>query len=181
MCSETKMVHLFYIVLVGLMASLLFTTSILNYSKISNLEKSSVNNKCFDKIEDVKSNAEIFLKKLYENYELIIKNEFSKIVLRVINSEDKIINVIKNNQDKNCKRNNGEGEEIKNKLSNLEEINERIYDYVALNENSRINDNYNFYNLVKNQIIEYVNIKIDEIINAINANDSNKSEVKQIN
>lgn len=83
MCSETKMVHLFYIVLVGLMASLLFTTSILNYSKISNLEKSSVNNKCFDKIEDVKSNAEIFLKKLYENYELIIKNEFSKIVLRV--------------------------------------------------------------------------------------------------
>lgn len=53
---------------------------------------------------------------------------------------------------------------IMNKLSNLEEIVERVYDYVALSENSRINDNYNFYNLVKNQVIEYFEAKINMLM-----------------
>lgn len=167
MCSENKMLHIFYIVLVCLMATLLFCFNVLNYSELLNLQKNlgetkieklltsvnekynyssnlkkidelliSVVEKCNNSV-NVKYGAENFCKQfnVSEDFTLILKNELSKF-------ENKIMN----------------------KLSNLEEIVERVYDYAALIENSRINDNYNFYNLVKNQVIEYFEAKINMLM-----------------
>lgn len=63
-------------------------------------------------------------------------------------------------ENKNLKRNS---EEVLMKLNNLGDIVERIYDFASLNENTRTNDNYNFYNLVENQVIEYFEAKFNEM------------------
>lgn len=63
-------------------------------------------------------------------------------------------------ENKNLKRNS---EEVLIKLNNLGDIVERIYDFASLNQNTRTNDNYNFYNLVENQVIEYFEAKFNEM------------------
>lgn len=156
------------------MASLLFSVSILNYSKLSTLEKKMDENKmCCLKVDNqkncsvnVKNEVEVFIKKLnnfVNNTEILIKNEMSKTILAVVNLQDKIVNVIEKknkHENKNLKRNS---DEVLIKLDNLRDIVERIYDFASLNENTRTNDNYNFYNLVKNQVIEYFEAKFNEM------------------
>lgn len=99
MCSEKK-------ILVGLMASLLFSVSILNYSKLSKLEEKKMdeNKMCCIKVDNqkncsvnVENEVEVFIKKLNNfvyNTEILIKNELSKTILAVVNLQDKIVNVI---------------------------------------------------------------------------------------
>lgn len=186
MCSENKKIHIAYIVLVCLMAALLFSITVLNHGKLSNLEKiyKNKNEVCssmkFNRIEKLLTNLienyncsvdKNFFKEIIDNHKLEIKNELSKISLKVIISNEKIIKLL---EDINRNRNGEEETEIFNKLTNLEEIVERIYDYSALNENSRINDNYNFYNVVKSQVMNYFDLKINDIINKIVTNGTTK-------
>lgn len=182
MCSEKKFLHVAYILLVTLMASLLFTVSVLNHSKLKNMvdENKIIVNK-IDHLINTENENKVIVNKIEkvnsekvssvctnlltkfeianQNKQYMLKNEFSKI-------EEKLIQAIKSGHEIGNKKKNSEQQELViNKLDNLLEIMERIYDYVSLNENSRLTDNYNFYNLIKNQVIQYIDVKIEELIN----------------
>lgn len=129
------------------MAMLLFSISVLNFENISKLEQETkTNNEKSVKVGEIQK----VLEKLYSKQELKIKNEISKIILNQHVSGDKIIRSLKE-----INRKINTSVVIENKLDNLLEIMERIYDFATINENTRATDNYNFYNLVKNQVMDY--------------------------
>lgn len=113
------------------------------------------------KIENLVNKIQFELKELSQNKQLLIKNEVSKIISTFKTLAQTVVKTIKNTDNRKKQT-----DEIRNKLENLLEITERIYDYSAMNENSRVNDNYNFYNLVKNEVIIYFVAKINAIIGA---------------
>lgn len=154
------------------MAASIFTMCAINFKSQSKLE-SDISAISANKLEVVEMQKvvksallkiEFGLKKLCDDDQIMLKNEISKINLSVNGFEQKVINIIKNyNSSENAKQ-CIIGDEINNKMENLLEIVERIYDYSAMNENMRVNDNYNYYNLVRNEVITYFESKINQII-----------------
>lgn len=98
------------------------------------------------------------VKNLLDTQVMVIKNELLKILMEIDRCKNKVMNFMKIQNEKNS-------EDLSNQITNLLEIVERIYDFTAANENSRTLDNYNYYNLVKNQVIQYFDSKINKITN----------------
>lgn len=170
MCGENSKITLFYVIMVCLMAMLLFSISVLNFENISKLEQEiKTNNEKSVKVGEIQN----VLEKLYSKQELKIKNEISKIILNQHVSGDKIISSLKE-----INRKINTSVVIENKLDNMLEIMERIYDFAAINENTRTTDNYNFYNLVKNQVMDYCEKKINYLMEKCTAYSSNSKLIK---
>lgn len=173
--------------MVGLMACSLFAMCVLNFSNISKLDYQlrTINENQIDAMENIEKvedsawqknkckvcEIEKFFKKFQVEQKkmcdvnlLVLKNEVLKINLSVNDLEQKLINAIKNKHSVESGKQYIDGEEIRDKLENLLPIIELVYDYSAMNENSRVNDNYNYYNLVKNEVISYFNSKINLLI-----------------
>lgn len=100
---------------------------------------------------------------MFNQNELKLKNEILKIFITFNEMATKIINLIKSDKNKKEIKTKEEGD-VNNKLDDILTIVEKIYDFSAQNENSHLIDNYNYYNIVKNQIISYFDQKMELIM-----------------
>lgn len=152
--------------MVCLMTGSLFIISILNFSNIAKLDDQitiAINGNKLN-VKNVLEQNKLQQKNLCEVNGLILKNEISKINLLLSDFEQKFINTIRNKYVEETGKKCINADEITIKLDNLLEVIERIYDYAAMNENTRVNDNYNYHSLVRGEVMTYFNTKINDIV-----------------
>lgn len=162
MCVINKILIIIGVAIIFASNLSLIGLNLVNYSKLNEIEKPAQIFELTQKFTNLsESRIKMFksdIINMFKDHTMMIKNQILKILIELNTTENKIISQFKSQKTKKI------NVDTSDKLNDVLTIVEKIYDYSAMNENSRLNDNYNYFNVIKNQIIAYFDSKIESLI-----------------